>query len=375
METIINQHFVPQCHLKYWCDSDKQLHVLKKDTLYRRKRSRKSSATRKHTYDTQLTLNKDEPELYQFFEKSFRDIENEGAKVFENIAKTARKANTSIVIPTEILRVSNDDTDRLARLTVVQMLRDMRFRDTVRDRLNSWMRSAWEITVPRLFSPEDEPGVLFEGVNEDYVKHYHMQFLEERLDKFSDVLRKRIVVIGFNKWDRKLFTSDSPVNCTGFYIHAGLKWDGISSATSRVAYPIAPDICAIFYDREYYVSQYAYHQHVRLLSLSEVENLNKHLFLQADKEIFSCDGDFEHAFQTVYQQRIEGRWPKGNLEPIPDHLVEMLIGYYRLKKHTKSEWKSFLQMEDQLPVKNAVSSKDQTYLDQLVAALKANDAL
>lgn len=326
LQTTKAQHVVPKCYLKAWCDQNGRLHAYKIETGHTSRPSRRSAATREFIYDTEETLNLTDPDNYQIFERTFGKIEDKAAPVFEAIIANARRANSAIIIPPEFLRISDELAHNIARLSVIQFLRDARQINGARIRWNDWLKQVWDATVPLFFDPADEPELEFESVDDDFLTLWLIEFLKDRLLKFSQILSDKILVIGLNKTGKKLLTSDSPVHWGGYYIDASANWDGINSRSSRLVYPLAPDVCVIFYDREFYGNQRSFHKTVRSLMPEEIEEFNVHLTHQSDKQVFSSDGDFSHAQYALSQRQISGeRWGQHRSSPVPQDLLELVV--------------------------------------------------
>lgn len=363
LQTTKNQHIVPKCYLKEWCNDEGRIHAYKLEGGFKSTPSPKGAATREHIYDTLDTLNPEDPDNYQIFEKTFGVIENDIPEVFGSIFSNARRAHGEIVIPKEYTRISEETADQLIRLAVVQFLRDTRQRDRARLGWNDWLQQAWDITVPQMFEPDHEPEVRFESVDEHFLTEWLIEYLKDRLVRFSNVIKKKTLVIGLSK-AKRLLTSDSPVHWTGYYIDASENWDGISSRSSRMVYPLAPDVCVIFYDQRFYGDQLPYHRCVRVLDHKEVEEFNHFMTLQSDKQIFSRDGDFSHAEFALGQKVIRGgKWPQRKSSPVPDYLLKLVMLAANSKQYSKKEWKAFLQFEGHTNV-----DKYKTIREQLLEA-------
>jgi hypothetical protein len=347
IQTVRDQHVVPKCYLERWCNSERKIYAYKLEGGYVSTPSPKSAATREHIYDTLDTLNPNDPENYQIFEKTFGRIENEIHEVFVPVLANARRLHSSILIPRELTRISEQIADRLIRLAVVQFLRDTRHRDRARLKWNDWLQQIWDKTIHLLFDADDQPEVCFESVNEDFLTEWLIEYLRDRLQTFSKALKNKTMVVGLNKTTKKLLTSDSPVHWTGFYIDASANWDGINSRSSRLVYPLAPDVCVIFYDTSFYIDQKPFHRYVRLLTHREVSEFNQFLTLESDKQIFSCDGDFSDTKFALAQKIISGNeLPEYRSTQVPTDLLELIMFSGCISDYTKKEWKAVIQFEN-----------------------------
>ncbi len=106
LQTTKDQHIVPRCYLERWCNDDGRIHAYKLEGGYPSKPNPKSAGTREFIYDTLETLNPDDPENYQIFEKTFGRIEDDIPDVFDSILSNARRAHSPIIIPKEYTRIS-----------------------------------------------------------------------------------------------------------------------------------------------------------------------------------------------------------------------------------------------------------------------------
>lgn len=350
LQTTKNQHVVPRCYLREWCDERGHLWAYKLGHGHISNPSSKSAATRERIYDTADTLNPKDPENYQIFEKTFGRIEDMAESILKPILIKARYLHSTIAIPPESTRITATEAERLIRFTVVQFLRDGRQFERIKEGWDDWMRQAWDITTAHLFGPEEEPQVQYERINKDFMTEWLMEYLQKRLLRFSAVLEKKTLVMGLNKTAKRLLTSDSPVHWTGQYIDALQHWDGIDTASSRMVYPLAPDVAAIFYDRKHYRAQRAHHLNMRHLMPDEIREFNEHLALQSDQQVFSKDGDFSHVDYAFAQRRIQG-WTrrKQASTKVPEYLLNALLVLGTIRKYTKLEWKALIQFDNYSP--------------------------
>lgn len=348
-----HQHFVPQSYLKHWSDKDEQLFVYRFAQQKEFHTNKRNVAGQKFAYDTELTLNRDNPETFQFFENQFGKFETEIQPVFEEIHKCVRKLDSSLILPSSYAAISKENVNLLVRFMVIQIFRGMKSRERMTKQWNDWCRRTWNETAPILF-PDESLEDYFDEVCGDWIKHSQMEFLFTRLDKFSGLIEEKIAVFGLVKGTDKLYTSDNPVHWTGYMLDPTVMWDGILSPSCRIVYALAPDVCAIFYDRDFYTDQLEFDRASRILQQNEIREFNHHLVLQANTEIYSCDGNFASAKFTLAQKKISGeKWhgTKSGDESFED-LLELLKkaaekvpkGYY-----TKERWLSIIRQEGNLP--------------------------
>lgn len=347
-----HQHFVPKFYLKYWCDEKEQLFVHKIDSGREFKTNRRNVAGRKFAYDTSLTLDPNQPDRFQYFEKLFSEIESAGEPVFAAIQDRVRRLNSPICLPPSKLMIPQAEISRLIRFMVIQILRGMEMRERMTAQWNTWCKKAWDATAPILF-PDQPDDFDFDHVCEDWIKHSQMEFMSTRFETYSEAVEGKMPVFGLVKGPLRFYASDNPVHWTGFYLHPLVKWDGIKSPSCRIVYPLAPDVCAVFYDRDYYLEQQQYENTSRFVFEEEVSEFNHHLVLRALSEVYSFDGNFEAVKHTLNQKRISGeKWHGASEDEELDALIELLIdgarsvpkGYY-----TKAQWLSVIRQERNLP--------------------------
>jgi Protein of unknown function (DUF4238) len=352
---IRQQHVVPQFYLKAWCRSNGQLWALEKKSGHNFSTHPRNVAGQRDAYDTWLTKDPNNPESFQYFEKEFGAIEGDYKPVFDAVIASARRLSGPILLPNIALSVPGEYIESLAYFAAVQMMRDMRFRERLRTNWNYWLKLAWGATAPILFDNDDEDDVSFEKMDEDYLKHFQMEFLSTRAKKFSSVLKEKVAVVGFHPGPPEILTSDSPVWTSGYVIDPSIMWDGIDSPSSITCYPLAPDVALIFFDRNFYQNEHQNDRRVRTMSRQEVMTFNQHQVLQAHQRVFSRDGDFAFARQVVAADKIAGKpWNKQRnqddagmlqlIDELKDRARSVQKGSY-----TKRQWRSIIQQEGNLP--------------------------
>lgn len=348
-----HQHFVPQSYLKHWCDINGRLHVHRISSQTDFVTNKRNVAGLNYAYDTALTLDPSKPEHFQYFERLFSTIEADGAQLFSKIHEIVRRSASSIYLPSTYLQIPRQDVNELIRFMVIQFLRGMLTRKRMTERMNVWCKRIWMETAPILF-PGNYSEAEFDEVSEDWLKHYQMEFMATRIEKFSAAIEPKTAVFGLVKGTEKLYTGDDPVHWTGYMVDPTIMWDGLLSPTCRIVYPLAPDICAIFYDQNYYEDQKEFNCSSRILSPGEIQEFNHHLVLQSYTEVYSSDGNFDTAKFTLAQKKISGETWHGSKEPDTEleELVELLKeAAYKTPPgiYSKERWLSVVQQQTNLP--------------------------
>ncbi len=351
MHRVKQQHFVPRFYLAEWSGPE-SIWAIDKESGTSIRRSASKLAMQHYTYDTKITSDDTDPERFQYFEKEFSKIESNIAPLFRSIINRARHLAGPFVLPENSLVISEEEVQRLAYFTIVQMLRDIKFRDNMRSSMNGWLKKIWCATAPILFSRKEQRNICFNTVCEDHLKNYQMEFLRTRTNRFAAVLSEKIAVIGFNQSGIPLLTSDSPVLKLGYLINPKIAWDGLASPSSQIVLPMAPDVVLIFFDRDFYLEQRKYDRRIRVLSRYEVTKFNEHQVRQSDKRLFSEKNDSQFV-QAILNQAKRESWPK-----VPKDNTSMKRFIEELKvlaasvpkgTYTTEKWLSIIQQENHIP--------------------------
>jgi hypothetical protein len=126
--------------------------------------------------------------------------------------------------------------------------------------------------------------------NKNHLKLLHAQFLmdEEMVSDIAVRLKNKIWVIGYNKTDIPLITSDNPVVKYG---HSG--FNGINSKGIEIAFPISSKLILILADIEEFARLLPFHNHFVEISSEEVYYYNSLQVIQSYRYVFSKQNEWE----------------------------------------------------------------------------------
>lgn len=351
MKRTIRQHYVPRSYLSAWCQADGNLWAFDKKSGKSFNVGSDNVALKKGMYDTPETTNPNDQDNFQIYENTFAEIEGFIRPTFNAVIQRARNFRESI-LPEHGVAVAEEEVIALAQFAMIQMLRDLKFRENVVNDAASWIKTAWENTAPILFDiSQQEAQATNPFVDKNSVTRFQMNFLATRVPKFAKNLIEKIAIVGISSGECPLLTSDSPILTLGYLIDPTIAWDGINSPSAQIVYPLAPDVCIIFYDRnfEFYQEQNEYDRRVKLLPRSEIETFNEHMALQSHKQIYSSHANFAKVRRALKKNsRPQTRWKpvRPAISTIPTYLVDELIAQARSiekGKYTQEEWLLCLQ--------------------------------
>lgn len=351
MKRTIRQHYVPRSYLAAWCQADGNLWAFDKKSGKSFNVGPDNVALKKGMYDTTETTNPNDQDNFQIYENTFAEIEGFIRPTFNAVIRRARNFKESI-LPEHSVAVAEEEVIALAQFAIIQMLRDLKFREKVVNNAVSWMKTAWENTAPILFDishQESQATNLFADKNS--VTRFQMNFLATGTTKYANNLVEKFAVVGVSPAGSPLLTSDSPILNLGYVIDPTIAWDGINSPSAQIVYPLAPDVCIIFYDRNFepYQKQSEYDRRVKLLTRSEIETFNEHTALQSHKQIFSNHANFSKVRRALKKNsRPQTRWKpvRPAISTMPTYLVDELIAQassIEKGKYTQEEWLLCLQ--------------------------------
>ncbi|MBX9695186.1 MAG: DUF4238 domain-containing protein [Cyanobacteria bacterium] len=353
MNRVKRQHYVPHFYLSNWC-TDNQLWVF--DTLTEKvyQSNARNVAASRGTYDTKSTSDPHNEETFQLYERKFSEFEGRVAGTINRVIEKARRLSTPIALPYEYSVLDEVEITDVVDFTVVQLLRDMKHRADSREMMNEFLTEVWNRTAPIMFG-ETRP--VMPSIDEDYLKEHQMKFLSTRLSRMAQLLHGKIIVVGINPITSPLYSSDSPVLRLGYVVHPLVPWDGLTSPSSQIVIPLAPDVCLIFFDSkfpQYQLEQGAYNRRIRNLQAEEAFTFNKHMVLQCDRCVFSSRQDFSEAQFVLAQKKISNeKWTsmsKDSPSPLEGVLgLFIQLAHYRKGQYTEEEWLAFIQMEGVIP--------------------------
>lgn len=299
------QHYVPQCYLKAWQISDKkyQVYVYDKTLDSIRINNIEDIASERYFYDINLndfltddvkeelkakgyTLNFDENS--QGIEHAFSEIvENAFSKHLQEIIE-----NVSNITPwykENCYFITEQKKADFSTYLALQFIRGKHIRNGIEDSADCLSQVLQDMGASQ--SVIDQYGISSKSESKNI--HVSMLMDAEHIVEFAKIFFSHIWMLGLNKSNKKLYTSDSPI-CTHAHVkHSFLSMNGLASKGVEVFYPISPDILLIMLDRSYHTHYLSSERRYVELNSDNIDFYNSILAMEAERAIYSSDGDFK----------------------------------------------------------------------------------
>ena len=297
------QHYVPQCYLERWAmPGTHQINVYDKDKQKPRVNNIEDVAQERFFYDInfQKVLSDEEKTLSglteeelvdlsdnQYYENFFSDrVEGRLAILLRKIISKAEQTTVRNQINSHFISVWSKSA--FSYQLALQHIRTKATRNAITetsDLLQQMLKdmNASERTIESI------------QVSKDSSKLIHGQMLGDRKEirKSAERFNDFVWVLGINKTNVKLFTSDRPI-CTIPHIQKPfISMAGIMSEGVEVFYPISPDIILIMFDRKYHTNARKYDRRcIDIQNVDTIEYYNSICVSQSERCVFSQTDDF-----------------------------------------------------------------------------------
>lgn len=297
------QHYVPQCYLERWAmPGTHQINVYDKDRQKPRVNNIEDVAQERFFYDInfQKALSDDEKTLSGFTEEELVDLS--GNQYYENFFSDRVEGRLAIqlrkiISNAEKITVRNQKNTHFISVwskaafsyqLALQHIRTKATRNAITetsDLLQQMLKdmNASERTIESIH------------VSKDSLKLIHGQMLGDRKEiwKSAERFNDFVWVLGINKTNVKLFTSDRPI-CTIPHIQKPfISMAGIMSEGVEVFYPISPGIILIMFDRKHHTDARKYDRHcVDIQNVDTIDHYNSICVSQSERCVFSQTDDF-----------------------------------------------------------------------------------
>lgn len=294
---VKNQHYVPQFYLKYFANSNEQLHVFDKF-------SRKSFitnvcniASERYFYDLPVELipndMKDEFSGVdkQELEKVFARIENYCKNVFDILITTYNLGNPNRFYEMNI--ITDKIRTEMSFFMAIQLLRTKEFREFIVES----HEKVYKALIDRIAINEIEgysPEAFRLEVKKEMEPVLHAQILidNKTVEEIACILMNHIWLVGVNTTGKSLYTSDNPIVRKGHIKNKFMSYSGLASQGIEISYPINSKLLLILYERTYFNEATLFENRFIKMNKQEVEYYNSLQVFQSYRQLFSYDDDF-----------------------------------------------------------------------------------
>lgn len=311
MQRTKKQHFVPQAALRRFSADGERVFVYDKVSSQVRISNVRDIAQQRYFYDIpqeiipadlQATMDR------QVIERTLSQIEGDFNTVVERVLRKIAKHSfvsrfLNLITVRRWKSISRHDKEALCFFVALQYLRTREFRLTIQDGLEQFE------AVIRKRIPPDQIDFFFEGfrgVNEVDVRMHHLSLMLDNkfVDELTALLYGHIMVIGRNRSNHKLYTSDNPMVRQAHRRHPVLRNVGIGSPGIEIAMPLSSDYILIFMEKSHFAPLAKSDRTVVDLVEGNIEYYNSLQVRGCDRQVYCAENDFDVARDFC------DRWPE-----------------------------------------------------------------
>lgn len=311
MQRTKKQHYVPQTALRRFSPDGERIFVYDKISNEARLSNIRDVAQQRYFYDIpqevipadlQQTMDR------QSIEHRLSELEANFNTVVEHVLRKVTSRNPlrrflNFVTLRQDKTINCSDKKALCFFVALQYLRTREFRLIMKDGLEQF-----EAAIRKRI-PADQIDLFFEdfrGVNEVDVRMHHLSLMldNEFVSELTALLYGHILVIGQNRSNHKLYTSDNPMVRQAHKRHPVLRNIGIGSPGIEIAMPLSSDHILIFMEKTHFAPLAKSDR--KLVNLVE-ENIEYYNSLQVqgcERQVYCETDDFELARDFCQ------RWPE-----------------------------------------------------------------
>ena len=297
------QHYVPQFYLNAWSIPEShQTYVYDKETDFCRVNNITDVAMENGFYDVvpEDVISKEVLDWFcekgipvkqgqsQGLEDGFAEvIEKEFSEILHTIIQRAHEAT-----PWHIKNCyffSEEQKGILSVYLAFQYLRTKSVREGILE-LSDKMNQA----LDNMGVPPAMPGER--TISKKQAKNMHVKMLldERLLTQITMGFYRLTWILGINRTDSKLYTTDNPIAVYPHIKRGSMYLGGIVSEGIEAFFPLTPKLVLMMIDGSFH-TQYASQdrRYMEITNGAFIDRYNKTLALQAERAVFSVDGEFD----------------------------------------------------------------------------------
>lgn len=296
------QHYVPQCYLRAWAIPGKhQIYVFDKNSEMQRINNIQDVASERFFYDVnpdaifserfiesfrqEINIESIEDNT-QFLERALsEEIEKPFSDLLKDIIEKASKATPWYI--SNCYFTSMEKKLELSFYLALQFLRTKNIRNSIQNSVDCLTQVMKDMGVSNTVI--DKYNISKKDVKDTHIK---MILDAKSMAEIMNCFYQLTWVLGVNKTNNKLFTSDSPIATQGHIKDSLLATNGLASKGVEVFFPISPDVILIMVDGSYHTHCLPYERkYIEIDNDDFVNYYNSILAMQADRFIFSSDNN------------------------------------------------------------------------------------
>lgn len=294
-----NEHYVPQCYLKRWKNEKGKIVVYDKELNNTRYNSIADVACKRYYYDIDSeclsTLQADllkrigiDPESDSQFIEHFlgEHVENLFSELLNQIISKAEHATPWY--EKNCYFISEMDKVNFAICLAFQYIRTDSVRKAVADSSDCLHQVLKEIDVTH---DVIDKYIIKQGEEKNI--HGNMLLDVEQIMELAEGFHNLIWILGINRTGIPFYTSDSPIGTVPHVNHPFMSMAGIRSEGVEVFFPLSPMHVLLMYEGSYHKNLISYERkYLSFTQKERIEYYNSVSIFESDRNIFSCNGDF-----------------------------------------------------------------------------------
>ena len=263
MSKVKKQHYVPQFYLKRFTYDGERLFVFDKIAGKQRTANIKDIAQENYFYDIPLNAIPEDIDVKNFdvqiVEKALGDIEGKYSQAVNQVLENLRP-KTGLKRLLNLLRfrgnkiITKRQKRALAFFITIQYLRTKETRDVTAE-----LRTKLTEAIFNTFTENRFPEVISDyypivEIEKSETALFHLQSLFDAkiVNSITEVLNNHIWVLGINRTNQSLYTSDHPVVKNGSIKSRFRSFEGLGSRGIEIAIPLTPNHILLLYERNFF---------------------------------------------------------------------------------------------------------------------------
>jgi hypothetical protein len=278
-----NQHYVPQLYLRGFTNASGRMFCYDKVS--------------DKAHPTSTAAAAQEPYFYEIPPGSFREF-----TVPVNGAENALSAlegkwgplHHELIKSADAGRISASLTVEYAPFVVMQWMRTKTYRETMREIAQKSMQSLSDDLVALNFPGHAKPKVKV-GDKGMAAMHFQKLFDPADVPRMAEHLERHYWVVGINKTDHLLYTSDHPVVRRGNTTHQGRPCVGVLDPGIEFAFPLDSSHLLLILERTHFAAWKKFDNRSIELSAMQVRDYNGLQVMRSNQRLFCAQDDFDVA--------------------------------------------------------------------------------
>jgi hypothetical protein len=278
-----NQHTAPRCYLRGFADRQGWFHYFDKQAQRADRVNVKSATAFDYFYDFEPSTLQNPADDPQWVETTFSLLEKRFKEVLDGFIAEAKAGEVSV-----------DTANEMAHYVAIQWMRTKGFRDTLLE-LDKKSKQAFLDQLYAENHPGMRPGKFTPG--KGYAEAFHAQsiFDGDQIFDFAEMFWNLLWVVGRNRTDKPLYTSDDPVARKQHPIENRSSGPLPLAVGIEYVFPLNSEFALVMMDRRMFHSFKDSERKTLEFTAEDVERYNAMQVMNSTQYVFCEKKDFELA--------------------------------------------------------------------------------